>query len=50
MWFKYEDTFWIEARKIGRGIAEKLIFLVITCFMYEFRVLAISLDESRIWQ
>ena len=57
-WFPFVRTcgsnmrlnFWIEVRKIERGIAEKLTFLVITCFIYENRVLAISLDGCRIGQ
>ena len=39
--------FRIETRKTERGFAEKPAFIVITCFMYENRVLAIYLDGSR---
>ena len=44
------SNFWIETRKIERGIAEEPTVLVITCFMYENSVLAISLDGWRIGQ
>ena len=41
---------WVETLKTELGIAEKPTFLVITCFMYKSRVLAISLDGWRIGQ